>query len=216
MVENEKLKQIINNSKEKLSQIEKLISLIDELLKSSPGKPYSLLELATSQKINPLQALIQNEHYFDLINLYPHIIWSSIFLTSYSIFESTLDEVCNYFVKENGMKINLNDLRHKGIFRSKLFITKILKVKFPDATCEWAFIINCKEVRNCIMHRSSDISNYKEKDGIIKFISNEETINEIDNKVIIEKEFSLKFITKCESIIDSLLDNLKKDIDGKE
>lgn len=205
-----KIEQIIENTKEKYSQIRDLISLIDNLLKNNSGKPYSLLEVAIKQKVSALQALIQNEHYFNLTNLYPHIIWSSVFLTSYSIFESTLDEVCKYFIKKNDIKITLNDLRDRGIFRSKLFIVKVLKVKFPYDNRKWEFITNCNKVRSCLIHRSSDMSNYKEKDEIIKFVRNEETINIIDNKVIIEKEFSLKFITKCESIIDSLLDNLKK------
>lgn len=198
------MKQIINTAKDKFSQIEELITLIDESLKSKSGKPYSLIEIALNQKESPLQALIKNYQYYNLINLYPNIVWSSIFLTAYSLFEYSLLEICKSFKIENENNITLQDLNHKGINKAKVFLKKIIKLNFPDEEAEWAFVKNSNLIRNCLIHRSGNLCDYDENHKIMKFINSVDTLNEMENKLIIEKDFPMEFIKNCISIIENL------------
>ncbi|MDP8267219.1 MAG: hypothetical protein P9L97_00700 [Candidatus Tenebribacter davisii] len=204
MEKNEEIMQVVVSVIEKYGQIVKLISLLDDLLKSESGKPYSLLDLVLNEKNNPLQTLMHNEHYYDLSNLYPNILWSSIFLTAYSIFEKSLMDICNSLQDESEDNMTLNEIKDKGIVKAKIFIKKVKKLSFPDDTKEWSFLNNSNTIRNCLIHGSGDLLNYDENHKVVKFIKSVNALKEVDNKLIIEKEFPLEFIKNCISIIDAL------------
>ena len=215
MYRNENLKNIIKSSIEKFSQTEELISLIDKLLKNNSGEQYNLLDVAINKTISPLQALIQNKHYFDLKNLYPNMVWSSIFLTIYSTFEHTLNEICKSLQNKNGNNIYLKDLKHKGITRSQFYLKKVIQIKFPDETKEWAFIKNSNEVRNCIIHEAGNFHDCNKNNGIIKFIENTKSLGEMDDKIVMKKEFSEEFINGSKIIIDLLAKSIDYKFNNK-
>ena len=197
-----KIKIIISDSIQKFSQIEELIKMIDNMFSNNSDKPYSMLDVILKDKVSPLHAFVHNQKYYDLKNLYPNILWSSIFLTSYSIFEYCLSSICKSLPDEYSSLYN--DLKHKGINKSKVFFKKVCKIKFPDNIKEWDFIKNSNAVRNCIIHRSHNINSYKEGHKIFKFIKECNSLKTVDDKIILGREFPIKFINDSKKIINRI------------
>lgn len=204
MEKNVELNQIIGVVTAKFNQLENLISILEGFLNGESGELNSLLKVLFKPEKNLLEALAQNEYYYNISNLYPNILWSSIFLTAYSTFENSLTDICKFLQDGNSDDIKLNDLGHKGIHRAKVFIKKVVKLDFPDETEQWSFIKNSNLIRNCLIHGSGDLSQYKETDQIKRFITPAHGLREMENKLIVEKEFPLGFITRCIYIISEL------------
>lgn len=65
--------------------------------------------------------------------------------------------MCNGLKKELKLSLSQSDLRHRGIERSKVYLTKVAKVPFPSSSSEWEKIKILQDIRNHLSHGSSPI-----------------------------------------------------------
>lgn len=104
-------------------------------------------------------------------------IWSSLFTYSYFNLEKDFIGLCKKIEKEIDSKITLANLNGRGIKRSKLFLIKLAEVNFKELNEGWVYIINCKEIRNCITHNGGSIKKSNKRTQIRNFCEQNDGIN---------------------------------------
>lgn len=124
-------------------------------------------------------------------------IWSSLFTYSYFNLEKDFDRLCKKIEQEIDSNITLGNLNGRGINRSKLFLKKLAEVDFAELNEEWEYIINCKEIRNCITHNGGSITKSNRQDEIRNFCGQNDGLNVDDNILSISPIF---IINTCDKL----------------
>ncbi|MBL7066605.1 MAG: hypothetical protein ISS29_01925 [Candidatus Marinimicrobia bacterium] len=196
-----------------LNNIIRIVNQIDEILKNKAGKPFTLLDLLHNQKTSPLDALIHNERYFELTNLFPNMLWSSLFLTSYSIIEKFLYDICNSFATHHSIELKPNDLAGKGIVRSKNYLIKVMKFQFFEGSPNWMITKNGNYIRNLLMHSSGvvDVDENKHK-KVKNMIRDNPSLDIIDHHIVLSKDYVLLFLSSCIGLVEEIIGLYEKHI----
>jgi len=97
-------------------------------------------------------------HYEDqchsLNNEFPTILRTSLFLSVYTFLEKTLNDLCKDYEKDCDIK--LNDIKHKGITKSKFYLINVCNIDFP--TIDWELIQQYNIIRNFLAHEGYSLS----------------------------------------------------------
>jgi hypothetical protein len=96
--------------------------------------------------------------HWKLYDVFPILLWTSIFNSAYSLFERHLNDVCKILEKDASIKISLTDLTGKGIERAKIFLTKVIGIANVFDSTEWHEIQNYSKVRNILVHASGELN----------------------------------------------------------
>ncbi|WP_324068262.1 MAG: hypothetical protein RSE15_10285 [Flavobacterium sp.] len=150
--------------------------------------------------------------------IFPEILWKSIFLSIYFLLENSLDQICKNLRKSNSYNLTLKDISGNGIFRSSLYLKKVCNLKAPFESNTWTEINNFNKIRNVLVHSDGILS--KSVTDTIKICKkyNQIELKEYDeDNFIIEInsefcKFSLKKIEKTITHIHSEMQNHKKNI----
>jgi hypothetical protein len=84
--------------------------------------------------------------------VYPNLLYSSLFAASYFAFERSLHEICRTLQEAQGQDIAPNDLAGSGIKRSQLYLNKVAGFTFPEEPQRWQRISDLHELRNVVAH----------------------------------------------------------------
>ncbi len=97
---------------------------------------------------------IDQKDLHELLSIYSDesILAIALFLKIYSIVEIYLDKECKIYEKHFNLDLKLNDLNGKGIFKSKIFIEKVVKFKITETNDQWEFIVLLNKIRNTLIH----------------------------------------------------------------
>lgn len=136
--------------------------------------------------------------------IFPTILWKSLFLSSYFLLENSLDQICKNLEKSNSYNLTLKEISGNGIFRSSLYLRKVCSITMPFDTPIWTEIKDFNKIRNVFVHSDGIIS--KSATESIKVCEKYSHIQlkEIDgdNYIInIESEFCKFSLTKIELLI---------------
>lgn len=103
------------------------------------------------------------EMHWKLYDVFPNLLWNSVFNTAYATFENHLTSLCNIFEKGATHNIKLGDLSGKGIEKAKIYLSKVIGIKNVFNSTEWEEIKNASKVRNILAHTSGklDLNNSK-------------------------------------------------------
>lgn len=144
-----------------------------------------------------------SEHQWLFAEVYPKIIINSLFVTAYSYFESTMDDLSDFIAGERPHTVQRKDLNGKGVERAAIYLKKVQSIdKFPDQTPEWHRLMEAREVRNSLAHGEG-------------FFTKPEKITQIHRSgwVVIDNEHltttrkgCLELIDTIESFYSSLID----------
>lgn len=192
----------LRDSFQYFAQLDSLSTSVDDFLKSNARKQWDKVVASNTLPSHPefVQSLAERKKYWELAIIFPNTLWSSIFLSAYSLIEHTLVS----FSKE----INHDDspeIRMGGIFLAKKEITKHGGIQFPTDDPNWRFIELCNPIRNCIAHSSGDIDKSKNVIRIRKIIAIEPTLTEADGYLFLQKDFVDKFLLSASDFIKKLL-----------
>lgn len=101
-----------------------------------------------------------------LNSVFPKLQWSSIFNSSYTLFEKHLNDLCKKFGKERSKEIGLKDIKGKGIERAKIYLSKVIGITNIFDSTEWREIQDYAKVRNVLVHTNGnlDLSKKNHKD----------------------------------------------------
>lgn len=131
----------------------------------------SLIEFASENIDNPYihsETMMKVQEYH---NIEP-ITYQSYLLSLYSVVEAALDQYCILCNEKMNLKIELQDLKDKGITRSVTYLEKVVEIEVVKSDNRWAKMKLINEIRNDFIHRSGYISNnnkinkYREELGI--------------------------------------------------
>lgn len=124
-----------------------------------------------------------------------NIIWSSLFLSIYSSFESKLNQICLIVMEKDKIELSPKDLRDSGLTRARKYLYNVAKYKLPIPENKWKLSEKYNKVRNTLAHNEGRLDkhdNKKDKDfhNFIKSNSNLKIDN--FNKLVITKNFVLE------------------------
>lgn len=208
----EKIVTVLSDYEDQLSQIERLVNTIDEMLTQKVGstKPLSMLD-AMFQKVSPLKMAVQNMFYFDLKVMFPNILWSSVYLTLYSIFEHALDDLCSIIKSELNLKLSPTELRDRGIIRSETYLRKIAQLDFPADSEEWKDAKVANSIRNCLTHAAGIIDDYSKPEEIRSIVRSDANLSELEGegRLVISKEYVLSTVGTVRAVFKKITGDSK-------
>jgi hypothetical protein len=197
----------LNFFKGYLNRFELFIKEENELYEKYLNNPESDDELG--QKFN-----FQRNHSNDLLNEYPNTLRKSTFISLWSNFEKSLNDLCEVYEYHLSLKVNFTDMKGKGIERSKLYLTKIIHLNFPTSS-NWDKIMKLKRIRDKIVHSYSEVND--EDSQLLSDIKSFKNLKlySINKKSIIEieKPFLDGVINVFNGFSKELLDSIEKRVE---
>ena len=127
----------------------------------------------------------------------PILIRQSLFISTYSLLETYLNELCSTLKEELKMSIDVSDLNGAGIFRAQNYLAKILNVDFPQSHRSWQKIGHYNRLRNCFAHANGQLSKETNKQ-LLKFIKDQE---KIEANILLRVELQEGFV---EEVCDTM------------
>jgi len=100
----------------------------------------------------------------ELQRKFPKILRYSLFVHSYSLFESRLMYIAKYYQKTRNLKLSPSDLQDKGIKQAQVYLKKFVSIPFPDeGGSAWQEISTLDIIRNMIVHNEGKLPQKDEK-----------------------------------------------------
>ncbi len=150
------------------------------------------------------------EVYWGYAETFPSILRSSFFVSAYSLLEDKMSIICRHLKKEQQIPISWSDLRGRTLDQFKLY-SKLagLELQYDDHT--WQEIKRYSKVRNCIVHNSGLIEEFRSDKDFMRYISD----NDIISKELIKEQIALteQF---CREVTKNIWAFLKKVLDAYE
>lgn len=103
------------------------------------------------------RAEFQQDSLYLIRNVYPTALRHSLFITLYSLLESSFENIAREVCKQSRCKISVTDMAGKGIYRTKKYLNKVHGVNFDSVNLEWEIITKFNTVRNLIVHANGVI-----------------------------------------------------------
>jgi hypothetical protein len=111
-----------------------------------------------------------SERHHDIAGLFPHHFRCFFITQTMSVIEAELKKICNYHGSRSQQKFKVDDMKGSSdLERCKFYITHISGIQFRDFQIEWDFILNCKLLRNKIVHEEAKVK--RENKELLKFIN---------------------------------------------
>lgn len=137
---------------------------------------------------------------------FPSILRTSVFLSLYSFLENQLILLCKQIQSKKRIALSVNDINGNGIEKANKYLKKVVGINFPDEAEEWAYIKNCNQFRNCLVHNGGIVNEENKKllkaiEAIPSVTSN---YNLLDKELRLEKEFCLNFIKNIDTFWELL------------
>lgn len=142
-----------------------------------------------------------------------NIIWSALFLSIYSNFESKLNQICLIIMEKDKLELSPKDLKDSGLTRARKYLNKVAKYKFSISDDKWLLAEKYNKVRNILTHNEGKLEkvNHKYKDSALhNFVKSHQHLK-IDqfNRIVITKNFVLEternfyniYLTICDELV---------------
>ena len=103
---------------------------------------------------------------------FPNLQRRSALTTLYSFLEHELEKLCVLFIRDENLKVSLNDMRGTGIERAILFLERIVELQINKSTATWQEVKNIQKVRNLIVHNDAKLKDPSgnPRHDVIKYI----------------------------------------------
>jgi len=106
-----------------------------------------------------------SEEYSMLHSFFPVVLRYSILVSSCSLLESTLTNICKHLDSSSKFTVSKEwkdiSINHGALNRIKIFLNNNFKISIGEST-QWSSIKDIYEIRNCITHANGDISLMKD------------------------------------------------------
>ncbi len=114
--------------------------------------------LAQSDPYSPIGIISTKDvdRSWGLYSFYPIVLRESLFVASFSQFESTLNSMCEEIRKAGRLSISLADLKDRGVTRARNYLVKVGKIQLDKGSTDKVTFLN--QLRNVIVHNDSQIS----------------------------------------------------------
>ncbi|MEN2282398.1 hypothetical protein AAGF08_09695 [Algoriphagus sp. SE2] len=150
----------------------------------------------------------QNE--INTIREFRPILYNSMFLTIYSLFENEFIALCEYAAKIQDSSLHPKDLSGKNyIDQCRRYIVKVLEVNLDKLNTEWEDITKFQTLRNSFAHKNGILKDKSAK--YVAFINRTKglSLDEKTFKIKIKNyEFLISVINKLVRFLNSAIDKI--------
>lgn len=138
-----------------------------------------------------------------------NILYHSLFIAAYSMFETEFKNLCEYAGKIQGSKLSPKDLSGGNyIEQCKKYIKIVLEVKLEKLNQEWEEITKLQIIRNSIAHNNGIL---KASEKHAKYFQSTDgiTLSQEKNEIIIESDqYLMGFIKKLVNFLEKTIDEI--------
>jgi hypothetical protein len=147
-----------------------------------------------------------SDDFWLLSQVFPNKLRLSLFVICYAFLESRLQTLCLNLKVKFGHKIGIEEIKGKGIFRSRIYLEKVIGVNFPEKSSQWQDIMIYNRIRNSIVHSDGRLD--AEKENQVKIFIDQKKWIELDTSKRIQLlgTFYQEVIETLEKFFDELLD----------
>jgi len=208
----------------KLEQFKEYSKKLEDCLKQELSKLNSTIaeeeaEVESQEGKDWLQDTYGDSRW-NLSEIFPNILRTSLFTTCYSFFENELNLICELLQEKNECPVHYlgnfdNGKEGKGIRRAQRYLKKIIKINFPDQSTAWTEILIYQAIRNIIVHNDGKLDN--KENGRFKeifrrledYIKKKPSIHIDDFKRIqLSLDFILEMVTTIELFLNQLYESI--------
>lgn len=137
------------------------------------------------------------------IDKYVEIIYSSFFVSIYSLFENNLLQICRNVKRQGLSVVDIEDLKGRPLERAKILIEKYAKFKIVSVE-EWEEMTIIQKIRNVIVHNNGRIY----KDAHAKFLKKySEKVKGFTITRNNDVDVNYKYCCHCLEIVRGFFDN---------
>ncbi|MDO6804016.1 hypothetical protein Q4595_16340 [Wenyingzhuangia sp. 1_MG-2023] len=145
------------------------------------------------------------ENYHEIARMFPHNFRVSFLTQIISVVETKLNKICDDLGTIKNQKFMVGDLKGSNDFeKCKEYLKKISDIDFNTINNEWEYVLQCKSLRNNLVHSGNSIKMNNKK--LVNFIENNESFECDYVEYIDEKENIISFVIINSKLIDKLID----------
>lgn len=151
------LESLARDSDDRLQKLFTSISILEE----SIGLYKKRLDIAMKGVIENIDREDWRYHYAEIYSEYdevetdlPTVLRSSVLVHVYAVLESILNDLCAIHKDKKNLGLSLSDLKHDGIARAKVYLTKVSESSCNEASKDWSDILKINKVRNVLVHNA--------------------------------------------------------------
>lgn len=167
-----KYKSRLLGTKLEIEYTKECVDLMEELIEKYRNQVFiDLEEEAKSVSEEIAEQLYDYNHdvVWNLKDSFPQRLRRTIFVSSHSILEVGLNNLCEDMGKDK--KIKSENSWGRNIEKARKYLKEDLEIDFPDDSEEWKFLKQCNKVRNILVHNLGKVnSNKKRHEWPKKFI----------------------------------------------
>ncbi len=126
---------------------------------------------------NPAFDMYFTDEFHRYETLFPTYTFNSLLVTQFSFLERHLREICKAYENKSYSKVKLKDLYGSDIDKCKKFLTLIAEMDFEPIRSNWERIKVIQEIRNAIVHHSSQIEKSNNNQSFLNHIKLEPLID---------------------------------------
>lgn len=140
----------LNNALEYATELEQSLSdTANRLARSLEATAAKLVDVAAVEDLYDWH----NDDLWRLTTVFPAMMRSSLFVSCYSLLEHRLNDLCGVIQRERKLALTPKELDGDGIFRSKVYLNKVVGIEFADGGgTPWDSIWTRNKLRNAIVH----------------------------------------------------------------
>ncbi len=157
---------------------------------------------------NELMKGIKYQYNYEIKENLQQVLWSSLFITTYSFFETSLSYMCKYYAENANCSIKLNDIYGKGFLRSRTYFKKVMNINFPDDKPSWSHIVKYNRIRNILAHNDGYIEKPEDVRMLEAYVKNEKTLTINNNFITLSFDFIVTAISIYSDFFVELMDVL--------
>jgi hypothetical protein len=178
----------LRNIGETVNQID---NALHQLVHSSPEIFLTEFPSKTENMSKDLKIMLVD---YRISFIFKNILWSSLFLSCFSILEAMLDALCDHYRISKKLTLKPDDLREKGIVRSQKYLTAVARVPFPTSSIYWNSILKTRLIRNCLTHVNGVVDQTENSRSLLIYVRQHPKLVRINNgRLFVSKELPIAF-----------------------
>lgn len=151
---------------------------------------------------NPISQFLEtwpDERSRDAAALYPNVLLSSLFVSSYFSFEHELTALCRQLAQIGAYAVEIDDFKDKGITRARAYLHKVAGIKIPEDDADWRYLQQLGALRNLISHNGGYLKGPDDRSDAANFVrSHKHLSTNEEHWVIVTPEFIVEVAEKLE------------------
>ena len=102
-----------------------------------------------------------SDDYWELSNVFPNTLRSSLLVAAYSVLERQLVACCTELWNKNQYPVKPNIPQRRIIFEARNYLITHAGISIPDTSPNWSGIVSYNKIRNSIVHNGGKLNSQR-------------------------------------------------------